>query len=108
MINKQTTPKEREGAIMKFDLKALSITAGIFTAAAILLTGIVNIIGGEYGAAFLGLMASIYPGYDASGNIGDLIVGTLYGLVDGLVFGWIFGWIYNRISAGASNRSAEA
>jgi hypothetical protein len=43
-------------------------------------------------------MASIYPGYDASGTASDLIVGTLYGLVDGLVFGWVFGRLYNRLT----------
>ena len=82
---------------MQFNLKALSLVAGIFTAAAVLIVGLVNLGWSGYGAAFLKMMASIYPGYDAAGTLGDLIVGTLYGLVDGLVFGWVFGWLYNRL-----------
>jgi len=84
---------------MKLNLKALSITAGILTAAAILVTGIANLVWSGYGTPFLQMMASIYPGYHASGTIGDLIAGTLYGLVDGLVCGWVFGWLYNRLTA---------
>ena len=83
---------------MKLNLNALAIAVGIMTAAAILITGIVNLAWNGYGTEFLKMMASIYPGYHASGTIGDLIVGTLYGLVDGLVFGWVFGWIYNRFT----------
>jgi hypothetical protein len=84
---------------MQLNLKALSLVAGIFTAASVLLVGVVNLFGSGYGVAFLKIMASIYPGYDAAGTIGDLIVGTLYGLVDGLVCGWIFGWLYNRLTS---------
>ena len=39
------------------------------------------------GELFLDVMASVYPGYDATSNFGDVIVGTLYGLVDGAVGG---------------------
>ena len=94
---------------MKLDLRALSITAGIITAAAILITGAANLVWTGYGTAFLGLMASIYPGYDASGTLGDLIVGVLYGLVDGAVFGLIFGWLYNRLTVkrAAAQKSAS-
>jgi hypothetical protein len=81
---------------MQLNIKALSLVAGIFTAASILLVGVLNLFWSGYGGAFLQIMASIYPGYDAAGTVGDLIVGTLYGLVDGLVCGWIFGWLYNR------------
>jgi hypothetical protein len=44
---------------------------------------------------FLQLMASIYPGYDASPTIGSVIVGTLYALLDGAIAGLIFAWLYN-------------
>jgi hypothetical protein len=83
---------------MKLNLRALSIACGILTGAAILIVGIANIAWNGYGIKFLEIMASVYPGYDASGSIGDMIVGTLYGVVDGLVFGWVFGWLYNRFT----------
>jgi len=83
---------------MKLNTKALSITTGILTAAAILITGIANMFWNGYGGAFLNLMSSIYPGYTASGSFGDLITGALYGLVDGFVFGAIFAYLYNLIA----------
>jgi hypothetical protein len=87
----------REDSIMKLNVHALSLVAGIFTAASILIVGILNLAWPGYGGAFLKMMASIYPGYHAAGTIGDLIIGVLYGLVDGLVCGLLFGWLYNRL-----------
>ena len=82
---------------MKLDVKAFVVTVGIFWGLAIGLTGIANLIWCEYGSAFLWVFASVYPGYDATGTIGDLIVGTLYALVDGAVTGLIFVCIYNTL-----------
>jgi hypothetical protein len=42
-------------------------------------------------------MASVYPGYDASGTICSVIVGTLYGVVDGAIAGLVFAWLYNLV-----------
>jgi hypothetical protein len=82
---------------MKLNIKALALTGGILWAVALLLVGAANLIWSGYGGAFLQLMASIYPGYHASGSIGDLIVGVLYALLDGVVCGLIFGWLYNLL-----------
>jgi len=90
-------PLSGQGGKMKLNLKALSLAAGIIAATAILITGIANLIWEGYGTAFLQMMASVYPGYHASGTIGDLISGTLYGFVDGMVLGLAFGWLYNRL-----------
>lgn len=80
---------------MKLNLKALTFTAGILWALAVFAVGVLNLIWSGYGAAFLGIMASIYPGYHATGSIGDVIVGTLYALLDGAICGLVFGWLYN-------------
>lgn len=80
---------------MKFNLKALVLTAGILWALAVFLVGVLNLIWSGYGVAFLKLIASVYPGYHASSSIGDLIVGTLYAFVDGAICGLVFGWLYN-------------
>jgi len=69
---------------MKLNVHALSLAAGIFTAASIFIVGILNLAWPGYGGAFLKMMASIYPGYQASGTIGE--------------FGWIFGWLYNQFT----------
>jgi len=80
---------------MKLNIIALALTAGILWALALLLVGTANLVWSEYGGAFVTLMASIYPGYHASGSVGDLVVGVLYALVEGFVCGLVFGWLYN-------------
>lgn len=82
---------------MKLNLKALTLTAGTLWALSFLFTSIANMICTGYGAAFLHVMASLYPGYDAVPSISEVIVGTLYALFDGAIFGFVFGWIYNFI-----------
>jgi len=90
---------------MKLDVKAFVVTAGILWAAAIGITGIGNLIWSGYGSAFLQTFASVYPGYQAAGTVGDLIVGTIYALVDGAVTGLILVCIYNAL---VSNKKSTA
>ena len=80
---------------MKLNLKALTITLAIVWAGAIFIVGLANMIWPGYARAFLQVIASIYPGYAASGSFGDVIVGSLYALVDGAIGGLIVGGIYN-------------
>ena len=80
---------------MRLNLQALALTAGILWGTVVFLTGITNLIWEGYGDAFLRIMASLYPGYDADRSFGDILVGTLYALVDGAVCGFVFGWLYN-------------
>ena len=80
---------------MKLDIKGMAITLGLVWGAAVLLVGITNLIWPNYGQAFLEFVASIYPGYTAGASVGQLIVGTLYGLVDGAVGGAVIAWLYN-------------
>ena len=49
------------------------------------------------------MLASIYPGYAASGSFGDVIVGSLYALVDAAILGLVFGWLYNLLAGRASS-----
>ena len=83
---------------MKLDVKGMAITLGLVWGAAVLVVGIANLIWPNYGQAFLELVASIYPGYTAGASVGQLIVGTLYGLVDGAVGGAVIAWLYNLFS----------
>ncbi len=80
---------------MKLNLKAFALTTGILWGAAMLLTGLANLIWSGYGVAALQMMASVYPGYHADRTFLDLVVGTLYALVDGAIAGLVFGWLYN-------------
>ena len=80
---------------MKLNLKALTIAFAILSAGAVFIVGVANLIWPGYGKAFLQMLASIYPGYKASGLFGDMIAGSLYALVDGAIAGLILGWLYN-------------
>lgn len=80
---------------MKLDIKALTLTLGLFWGGMILLVALGNMLWPPYGGAFLNLAASIYPGYQPMGNIASVLTGTIYGLVDGAIGGAIFAWLYN-------------
>jgi hypothetical protein len=66
---------------MKLDIKGMAVTLGLVWGAAVLLVGIANLIWPNYGQAFLQVVASVYPGYTAGASVGQVILGTLYGLV---------------------------
>ena len=48
----------------------------------------------NYGAEFLNLLASIYPGYKIN-YLGSL-TGLIYGFIDGFTGCYIFAWLYNK------------
>jgi len=85
---------------MRLDSKALALACGLLWGGAILVVGLAATTlgvtdGAYYGKDFLLVMASVYPGYDGVPQVGDVVVGTLYGLVDGAIGGLLLGWLYN-------------
>ncbi len=81
---------------MRLSTKALAITAAVVWGGyGMFLTGIINLFAPHYGEHFLLTMSSVYPGYHATRNLMDVLVGTGYGIVDGAIGGFVFGWIYN-------------
>ncbi len=80
---------------MKLSLKSLTITAAVLWGGSFLVVSGANLLWPPYGAAFLEIMSSLYPGYEAGGTPGSVIVGTLYALLDGAIGGALFAWIYN-------------
>lgn len=83
---------------MKLSVKAFMLTFGIFWALVVFLPGLGGLLWKGYGSVWSQAFASVYPGYQASGSFGDLIVGTLYALVDGAVSGLVFVSIYNFLA----------
>ncbi|MEJ2725286.1 MAG: hypothetical protein P8175_11725 [Deltaproteobacteria bacterium] len=55
---------------MRLNIKAMAFTLGILWGAIVLLTGLANLIWSGYGTGFLQILASVYPGYKASGSVG--------------------------------------
>jgi len=82
----------------KLDVKAMTITVALMWSAAMLLTGIASLVWNGYAQAFLDVVASVYPGYNATSTLGDVIVGALYALLDGAVGGLVLAWLYNRLA----------
>ena len=80
---------------MKLNLRAIAFAAGVLWAFAVMTTGLANLIWPSYGNAFLQIIASLYPGYNAARSLGDIIIATLYALADGAFCGLVFGWVYN-------------
>lgn len=81
---------------MKLDVKALALTGGlIWGILAMFLSGVANLIWSGYAQGFLDVMASVYPGYNATASFGQVIIGTLYGVVDGAIAGALFALVYN-------------
>ena len=83
---------------MKLSLRALVLTGALLWGGAVLFCGIANLICPAYGAAFLQVVSSIYPGYHATRTLGSVVVGTLYAILDGALCGLLLGWLYNRFA----------
>ena len=83
---------------MRLSAVALALTAAIVWGAAIFVIGGINAFAPEYGNEVLALVVSIYPGYDADGSFGDLMLGTGYAFFDGLFGGFVFALLYNGIA----------
>jgi hypothetical protein len=83
---------------MRLSGRALAIAAGLLWGGAILLVGLVHLAGASYGSAFLQTISSVYPGFHASRTLGDVLVGTAYGLVDGGLGGLLLAWLYNVVA----------
>jgi hypothetical protein len=84
---------------MNLNPRAMALAFGLLAGGMLLVVGLINMMSAGYGQAFLDLMASLYPGYDADGTLVDVIIGTGYGLVDWAIAGWLLAWLYNRFAA---------
>jgi ABC-type nitrate/sulfonate/bicarbonate transport system permease component len=65
-----------------------------------LLVGLVHMVTHSYGADFLRIMSSIYPGADTAPTLGRVLLGTVYGFADGAIAGFLFGLLYHSFTGG--------
>lgn len=86
---------------MQLSVKGLALACGITYALAMLAGGLMAIVWPDWGARFMGLAGSLYPGVGGVG-LGATIVAALYALVDGAIGGAIFAWLYNRFAGGSA------
>ena len=89
---------------MRFDIKATAFTlALLWGALGMFVTALANLVSPGYGQAFLDMMASVYPGYTAEPNFGQVLIGALYGVLDGAIVGVVFAWLYNTLASRAGS-----
>lgn len=81
---------------MKISVKSLMIAAALLKGLAFLLISLLNVIWAPYGGAYLGMMTSLYPGYDPTMGPLSILIGTLYALLAGAVAGALLAWLYNE------------
>jgi hypothetical protein len=84
---------------MRLSIRSLALAAGLIWGGLILFVGLINLAAPSYGASFLQMMSSVYPGFQFSRTFGDVVIGTIYGFADGAIGGLVFGWLYNAFAS---------
>jgi len=93
---------------MRLSPIAFAVGAASIWGTAIFVIGAINALVPGYGEPVLALVVSLYPGYDASGALGDLLLGTGYALFDGLAAGFVFATLYNLVLRFTEGRNKPA
>ena len=84
---------------MRFNVKALALTCGIFWGATVFLATVWLMVFGFEGQ-LISMLDHFYFGYSFS--FVGAVIGAIWGFVDGAVCGAIFGWLYNKLAGGQS------
>ena len=84
----------------RLSVKSAMIAGALLKAIGFLFVALMNLIQPPYGGPFLGVLSSVYLGYDAATGPLSVLIGTLYALIAGSVAGAIFGWLYNGFADG--------
>jgi len=92
---------------MRFSLRGVALAGAIVWGGAILLVGLINLAWPAYGASFLQMTSSVYPGFRDSHTIASVAVGTLDGLLDGAIAGVLFAWLYNSLGGSSGQPRAS-
>jgi hypothetical protein len=79
----------------RISARAMALVSALLWGGCLLFVGLINIGAPSYGAEFLRLMSSVYPGFHDTRTWGEVILGAVYGLADGAIAGLLFAWLYN-------------
>ena len=93
---------------MRISVKAMAFALGLLWGGGVAFTALAHLAFPSYGTGFLVFVSSIYPGVHGARNLGDALVGTVYGLFDGTTGGLIFAWLYNLVAAPVAAPSRQA
>ena len=79
-------------------LRSITLSSGILWGLAMLLVGLIHMADPRYGADFLRVMSSVYPGADTAPTLARTLLGAIYGFIDGAIAGCVFGLLYRAFS----------
>jgi hypothetical protein len=82
---------------MRLNVAALAIAGAVLWGGCVFLVGLADLAVPGYGAAFLAVVASMYPGFHVGGTFPILLLRTGFALADGAIAGAIVAWIYNVV-----------
>ncbi len=80
---------------MQLSTTALALCFATVWGGAMLLVGVLNLVRPPYGAEFLIVIGSVYPGIHGAGTLSEVLLGTVYGIIDGGIGGFLIAWLYN-------------
>ncbi len=90
---------------MQLSVKGFALAFGITYAAAMLAGGLMALIWPEWGARFMSLAGSLYPGVGGV-TLWSAIVAAIYAFIDGAIGGAVFAWLYNRFAGSGASAAA--
>ena len=92
---------------MRLSSRVMTATAALLSGGCMLFVGLINLAAPAYGTDFLRMMGSVYPGFHPAHKVGEVLLGTAYGLVDGAIAGYLFAWLYNWMARETRPQSAH-
>lgn len=80
---------------MRFNVKALALTAGVFWGGTIFVATLWLMAFG-YTGQLIRMLDHFYFGYTFS--VAGAFVGLVWGFIDGAICGALFAWVYNKLA----------
>jgi hypothetical protein len=94
--------------MVRLPAKVMTIVPALLWGGCILAVGLINLAAPSYGLDFLRMVSSVYPGFHPAHSVGEVILGTVYGLVDGGIAGYLFALLYNWIAGMDAHSTQDA
>jgi len=94
--------------MVRLSARGMALVAALLWGGCMLFVGLINMGAPAYGADFLRMMSSVYPGFHDTRTWGELVLGTIYGFVDGAIGGLLFAWLYNWAAHWSQHESPNA
>jgi hypothetical protein len=88
---------------MRISVRGLIFAGGLIWGATFALVAFLNFRDAAYGAGFLSMLSSMYPGFHNTRAMTDIWIGVGYSVADGAITGLLFAWVYNTFRGRGDN-----